>query len=141
MSEPRRCESAPKRGETMSTSVAAYEAFELLNAGTKDVWRGWGDTQTAARDRAAEEAGITPAQAERLWKHWKTMKSVNGDVYRCLRNRYGHLCSWLENKADAMERQAQAIEEINATDHSPLPALQGMAQAQQCAEDSEEKLT
>lgn len=103
MSEPRRCESAPKRGESMSTSVAAGEAFACLNAGMRKEFRGFGDTKTAARDRAAKEAGLTPAQAERLWKHWQTMKTCNGDVYRLLRNKYGHLCSWIEDTADAME--------------------------------------
>lgn len=123
MSEPRRCKSAPKRGDSvMSSSIAAREAFELLNAGTRREYRGWGDTRTAARDRAAQEAGVSPAQAERLWKHWQTMKSVNGDVYRGLRNTYGHLCSWIEAKADAMDREAQQIEEANAAaqrGHSP----------------------
>lgn len=104
MSEPRRCESVLKRGDVeMSTSIAAGEAFQLLNAGAKMHWRGYGDTKTAARDRAAEEAGVTPAQAERLWKNWQTMKYPNGDVYRLLRNQYGHLCAWIEDKADAME--------------------------------------
>lgn len=97
MSEPRRCESAPKQGETMS--IAAQEAFEYLNAGTRKEYRGWGDTRTAARDRAAKLAGVTPAQAERLWKNWKTMKTVNGDVYRALRNRYEAFCDRHENTA------------------------------------------
>lgn len=127
MSEPRRCESAPKRGDSvMSSSIAAREAFELLNAGTRREYRGWGDTRTAARDRAAQEAGVTPAQAERLWKHWQTMRSVNGDVYRGLRNTYGHLCSWIEAKADAMDREAQQIEEANAVVGSHSPAGEGV---------------
>lgn len=130
MSEPRRCESAPKRGDSvMSSSVAAREAFELLNAGTRKEYRGWGDTRTAARDRAAKEAGVTPAQAERLWKHWRAMKTVNGDVYRCLRNSYGHLCTWIENAADQMERERREIEETDATDQSPLPAGEGLARS------------
>lgn len=104
MSEPRRYESVPKRGECeMSTSACAAESFDLLNAGARSVWRGQGDTWTAARDRAAEEAGVTPAQAERLSKNWRSMKHPNGDVYRLLRNKYGHLCSWIEDKADALE--------------------------------------
>lgn len=84
-------------------SPAAKEAFDLLNAGMKAHFRGYGDTPTAARDRAAEEAGVTPAQAERLWKNWRTMIYPNGDVYRCLRNKYGHLCAWVEEAADALE--------------------------------------
>ena len=127
MSEPRRCESAPKRGDSvMSSSVAAREAFDLLNAGTKKEFRGWGDTRTAARDRAAREAGVTPAQAERLWKHWRSMKSVNGDVYRGLRNTYGHLCSWIEGAADRIDREAQEIEEANEVHQSARRHVAGL---------------
>lgn len=126
MSEPRRCESAPKRGvSVMSTSIAAKEAFECLNAGMRREFRGWGDTRTAARDRAANEAGVSHAQAERLWKNWQTMKSVDGDVYRCLRNKYGHLCSLIEGAADALEARRQKIEGRNAVDQGPAPTGAG----------------
>ena len=115
MSERKRFTSEPKQGASMSSqSVAAEEAFALLNAGTKQEFRGWGDTKTAARDRAARKAGVTPAQGERLWKHWQTMKTVNGDVYRLLRNQYAHLCERIEAKADAWEREAQKLEAENA---------------------------
>lgn len=138
MSEPRRCESAPKRGESvMSTSIAAKEAFEFLNAGMKQHFRGYGDTSTAARDRAAKDAGVTPAQAERLWKNWKTMKHPNGDVYRQLRNRYGHLCSWIENVADRIERQRQEIEETDAIDQSHSPSGEGVVRVAQGAAERE----
>lgn len=121
MSEPRRYGFVPIRGEVMSTSVAAREAFELLKAGAKQEFKFDGDTKTAARDRAAKEAGVTPAQAERLWKNWRTMKYPNGDVYRLLRNKYGHLCSWIENTADAFEARRQQIEESHAVNKSPAP--------------------
>lgn len=114
MSEPRQYGSRPIKGETMSNSVAAREAFDLLNAATRNEYRGWGDTQTAARDRAARKAGVTPAQAERLWKNWRSMKFPNGDVYRSLRNTYGHLCSWIETAADAIEAKRHEIEGSNA---------------------------
>jgi hypothetical protein len=97
----------------MSTSICAEESFQLLNAGARSVWRGKGDTWTAARNRAAEEAGLTHSQGERLEKNWRTMRFPNGDVYRLLRNAYGHLCQGIENKADAIEREAQKIEETN----------------------------
>lgn len=137
MSEPKRYGSAPKQGKSMSTSIAereyispaAKEAFDLLNAGLKIHYGGYGDTPTAARDRAAEEAGLTPAQAERLWKNWKTMIYPNGDVYRNLRNTYGHLCSWIEDKADAIEREARDIEATHAIDQSSSPAGGGMERA------------
>jgi hypothetical protein len=107
----------------MSISIAAQEAFDLLNAGTRLHYRGRGDTATAARDRAAKEAGITIAQGERVWKRWEAMKTVNGDVYRALRNKYGHLCSYIENKADAIEREAQQIEETNAAQRGHQAAV------------------
>jgi hypothetical protein len=105
----------------MSTSVCAAESFQLLNAGAKALWRGQGDTWTAARDRAAKEAGVTPAQAERLQKNWRTMKFPNGDVYRLLRNKYGHLCSWIEASADRMEAERITLKQdrSNATATRP----------------------
>lgn len=121
------------RVTSMSTSIspAAEEAFQLLNAGAKSVWRGQGDTWTAARDRAAEDAGVKPVQAERLQKNWKSMKFPNADVYRLLRNKYGHLlpntydrlCAYIENKAEAIEREAKQIEEANAAQRSHQEAL------------------
>ncbi|WP_245411703.1 hypothetical protein [Phyllobacterium leguminum] len=109
----------------MSTSIAAKEAFEILNAATTKEWRGWGDTLTAARDRAAKKAGVSPAQAERLWKNWQTMKHPNGDVYRCLRNTYGHLCAWIENAADTVEAKRLAYEESHEVDQRPSPSGEG----------------
>lgn len=126
MSEPRRYESVPLRGKVMTTSVAAWEAYELLKAGAKQEYRFDGDTKTAARNRAAKGAGITAAQAERLWKNWKTMKFPNGDVYRQLRNKYGHLCSWIENAADRMESERREIEEAHEIGTSAPPYLAGV---------------
>lgn len=118
---------------SMSTGIspAAAEAFQLLNAGAKKHWRGQGDTWTAARDRAAVDAGCTVAQGERLQKNWKSMKFPNADVYRLLRNKYGHLlpntydrlCAYIENKAEAIEREAQQIEERNAADRGHQAAV------------------
>lgn len=130
MSDTRRVKSDPKRGDSVM-STATVEAFEFLNAGTRKHYRGAGDSPTAARDRAAKEAGITPAQAERVWKRWRTMASVDGDVYRGLRNKYGHLCAWIENAADAMERETREIEESNATFHGHPPMAEGMARSPQ----------
>lgn len=101
-------------------SVAAREAFELLNAATKQEYRGWGDTQTAARDRAARKAGVSPAQAERVWKRWKSMKIMNGDVYRDLLLTYGHLCTWVENTADRIEAKRLSI----GDSHAPFKSSQ-----------------
>ena len=134
MCDPKRCGSAPIEDEPMSTSMAAQEAFRMLNAAMRQEYRGWGDTQTAARDRAARKAGITPAQAERVWKRWHEMKSMNADVYRGLRNTYGHLCALIENTADRIEREAQSIEESNAAMSRDQAALEGNQTPPQSAE-------
>jgi hypothetical protein len=102
MSDIRRVRNDLDRGKS-DMSTAAAEAFQYLNAATKKEYRGWGDTASAARDRAARKAGITPAQGERLWKRWKTMASVDGDVYRALRNKYEALCEVTELAADKLE--------------------------------------
>lgn len=126
MSDTKRVKSDPKRGNSVM-SMAVDEAFKYLNAGTRKHFRGAGDTASAARDRAAREAGISPAQAERIWKRWKTMASVDGDVYRALRNKYESLCARVENAAEAMEQERREIEEINETTGSHRPMAEGMA--------------
>jgi hypothetical protein len=102
MSDTRRVKYDPKQGKS-DMSTATVEAFEYLNALTREYNRGWGDTHTAARDRVAKDAGISPAQAERLWKRWQRMSSVDGDVYRGLRNLYETVCERTEAAADALE--------------------------------------
>ena len=123
----RRDGSGPKRGADIM-SIAVAEAFRFLNAGTRKHYRGWGDTATAARERAAREAGISPSQAERVWKRWKTMASVDGDVYRALRNAYAHLCEAIEDFAARMEREAGGED---ATFQSSSPLDPGMVRAAQ----------
>jgi len=126
MSDTRRVISDPKQDVSdMSSSIAATEAFQYLNAGVRKHYRGAGDTPTAARDRAAREAGISPAQAERVWKRWRNMASVDGDVYRSLRNKYGHLCSLIEKAGDAVEAKRLEIEESYAVRKGPVPTGTG----------------
>lgn len=116
-------ESAPGWG-AMSEAVA--EAFAYLNAGVRKNYRGAGDTASAARDRAARQAGITPAQADRLWKRWRTMASVDGDVYRALRNTYASLCDRNEAAADASRAERLRLKaERNETDKEHRAAPQG----------------
>ena len=107
MSDTRRVRFDPRRGIS-AMSTAASEAFGFLNRLTQRQYRGWGDTATAARDRAARDAGITPAQAERVWKRWQRMASVDGDVYRALRNRYEELC--LANEQAAAAYRAERLQ-------------------------------
>lgn len=124
MGDTRRVKYDPKQDVSdMSSSIAATEAFQYLNAGVRKHYRGAGDTPTAARDRAAREAGISPAQAERLWKRWRNMASVDGDVYRSLRNRYEALCLHHEQAADANEAKRHELKaQRNAVDQSPASA-------------------
>lgn len=125
MSDTRRVKSDPKRGVSVM-STAATEAFGFLNDLTKKHYRGWGDTATAARDRAARDAGITPAQAERVWKRWQHMASVDGDVYRALRNRYEALCEKHEQAAAAARAERLELRAgRNAVDQGPLREGEG----------------
>ena len=133
MSDQKRSGNRPEQGKSMSTSIAAKEAFDCLNAGTRKEYLGWGDTRTAARDRAAKKAGVTQAQGTRLWKNWQTMASVDGDVYRLLLRKYGHLCAWIENAADAMERERRGIEESNEADQGHPSTAGGMVGAAKVA--------
>lgn len=105
------------RGVFMSS--AATEAFAYLNALTQRSFRGWGDTVTAARDRAAKQAGVSPAQAERVWKRWQSMKTVNGDVYRALRNAYEAACLANERAAERDEAALGELRGIHETDQKP----------------------
>ena len=108
MSDTKRVRNDLKRGFSVTMSTAATEAFGFLNKLTQRQYRGWGDTSTAARERAAKDAGITPAQAERVWKRWQRMASIDGDVYRALRNRYEELC--LANEQAAAAYRAERLQ-------------------------------
>ena len=132
MSDTRKVRSDPKQGTSMSSN-AAHEAFEYLNALQQHEYRGWGDTASAARDRVARKAGITPAQAERVWKRWQTMTTVNGDVYRGLRNAYERICTKIENAAISMEREAHEIEATHAAIQGHSSLAGGVAQASEGA--------
>jgi hypothetical protein len=119
MGDTKRVKSDLKQGvSVMSTAVS--EAFGFLNRLTQREYRGWGDTTTAARERAARNAGITPAQAERVWKRWQRMASIDGDVYRALRNRYEELCAANEQAADAYRAERLQLKAgRNAVDQKP----------------------
>ncbi|MBZ9894218.1 hypothetical protein LB545_07655 [Mesorhizobium sp. BR1-1-6] len=115
MGDTKRVRSDLKRGISVM-STAASEAFCFLNKLTQREYRGWGDTATAARERAARNAGITPAQAERVWKRWQRMASIDGDVYRALRNKYEALCEANEQAADAYRAERLQLRNGNAVD-------------------------
>ncbi len=141
MSDTRRVKSDPKRGAGVM-STAAVEAFSFLNALTKHHYRGWGDTPTAARERAAKDAGITPAQAERVWKRWKSMASMDGDVYRSLRNRYEAICARTEAAADALEaRRLGTKAQNNAVDQGRQTAGEGNVSGRASVAEKEEGMT
>jgi hypothetical protein len=115
MSDTKRVRSDLKRGISVM-STAAMEAFNFLNRLTQREYRGWGDTATAARERAARNAGITPAQAERVWKRWQRMASIDGDVYRALRNKYEEMCEANERAASAYRAERLQLRNKNAVD-------------------------
>lgn len=83
--------------EIMSTAVS--ETYFFLNELTRKHHRGRGDTLSAARDRAAKEAGVARTYAKRIWDRWETMSDVSGEAYRRFQRAYVASCEHNENKA------------------------------------------
>lgn len=74
--------------------------------------RGRHDTWTAARDRAAREAGIGPSIAKRIWQRWQDMNDVGGDALLRLMLAYEDACRRNEDavaayRAERLKLKAQ----------------------------------
>lgn len=63
--------------------------------------RGRHDTWTAARDRAAKEAGVTATIAKRIWQRWQEMNDVGGDALLRLMLAYEDACQRNEDAVAA----------------------------------------
>lgn len=74
--------------------------------------RGRHDTWTAARDRAAKEAGVTVSIAKRIWQRWQEMNDVGGDALLRLMLAYEDACQRNEEavaayRAERLKLKAQ----------------------------------
>lgn len=87
--------SAPKRAEHLLQALARFSH------------RGRHDTWTAARDRAAQKAGIPLTMAKRIWQRWQTMQDVSGDALIKLMIAYEDMCR--RNDAAAAAYRAERL--------------------------------
>ena len=108
MSDMRRVEFDTKNDEVVMRALA--DTSGMATPERAEFWlggiaygkhRGRYDTWTAARDRAAREAGITPTMAQRIWQRWHSMKDVGGDPLLKLMLAYE---KWCEANEEAAER-------------------------------------
>lgn len=102
----------------MSTPERAVFWLEKLAAAK---YRGRHDTWTAARDRAAKEAGVELTIAKRIWQRWDSMGDVSGTPLLRLMLAYEALCRGVEESADAMRDERLELQrKRNAVDPSHL---------------------
>ena len=108
MSDKKRVARDKRRVEDDSMS-AVVESRKFLEALTIAQHRGPTDTWTAARDRAAKDAGIERSYAARIWNRWQSMKDVSGAAYRALQIAYDDMCERNENAAADTRRQREEL--------------------------------
>lgn len=79
--------------------------------------RGRHDTWTAARDRAAKDAGVTASIAKRIWQRWQEMNDVGGDALLRLMLAYEDACQRNEEAVAAYRAERLKLKaERNAVD-------------------------
>lgn len=108
-----------------TTGMATPERAEFwLHGIAWGKYRGRHDTWTAARDRAAKEAGIPSSIAKRIWQRWQEMNDVGGDALLKLMLAYEELCERNETAAAAYRAQRLSMRDPHAADHKR--ALEGV---------------
>lgn len=107
--------------------TAANEAKNWLEALTEVEHRGRYDTWGAARDRAANKAGIKRTYAKHLWDRWQTMKDVSGEAYRSLKAAYEAQCAHNEKMAALHKQRAEEIRNGGASHQDSSAATDSMA--------------
>ena len=77
--------------------------------------RGRHDTWSAARDRAAKDAGIETTIAKRIWQRWEDMKDVSGSALLGLMVAYEDAC---RRNDDAIEAYRAERLKLKAQRHA-----------------------
>lgn len=96
---------APKRAAFWLQRLA-----EFVHRGPRDTW-------TAARARAAKDAGVPESMARRIWHRCEDMKDVGGEWLLRLMLAYEAMCE----KRDAAASKAAQIEELR-NEHEQVKA-------------------
>lgn len=80
--------------------------------------RGRHDTWSAARDRAAKDAGIERTIAKRIWQRWEDMKDVGGSALLGLMLAYEDACQRNDDAIEAYRAERLKLKaERHAVDH------------------------
>ena len=92
--------------------------------------RGRHDTWSAARDRAASDAGLAPSMAKRIWQRFEYLTDVGGDALLKLMLAYEDACQRNEDaiaayRAERLKLKAQR----HAVDNQRARESVGMDQA------------
>lgn len=92
--------------------------------------RGRHDTWSAARDRAADDAGLAPSMAKRIWQRFESLTDVGGDALLKLMLAYEDACQRNEDaiaayRAERLKLKAQR----HAVDNQRARQSVGMDQA------------
>lgn len=74
--------------------------------------RGRHDTWSAARDRAADDAGIETTMAKRIWQRWEDMKDVSGSALLSLMTAYEDACQRNENAIEAYRAERLKLKAV-----------------------------
>lgn len=137
MSDSRRVENDTKRGELVMRALVHTEGMSVperaeywLQALATAQHRGRHDTWTAARDRAAKQAGLPQTIAQRIWQRWQTMQDVSGDALLKLMLAYEGLCERNEAAAAGYRAERRLLQDRrNAVDLEPADAGLGSPSA------------
>lgn len=138
MSDTRRAENDTKYDENSvmraladTQGMTAPERAEFWLQGL--AWakhKGRHDTWTAARDRAAGDAGVALSIAKRIWQRWQEMNDVGGEALLRLMLAYEDACQRNEDAVEAYRAERLKLKaERNAVDHQRAREGVGMDRA------------
>jgi len=137
MSDARRVENDTREGELVMRALVDTEGKTVperaefwLQALAKAAHRGRHDTWTAARDRAAEKAGLPRTIAQRIWQRWHSMQDVSGEALLKLMLAYEQMCERNEDAADRHKTERLELRAIrHAVNEKPASAGNGESHA------------
>lgn len=144
MSDTSRVKSDTKRGEVIMRALADTAGMQTperavfwLEKLAIRAHRGPHDTWTAARERAAQDAGVKLTTAQRIWQRWETMNDVGGDALLKLMVAYEAMCTRNNDAADAYDAERLKIEARNGTSQEPVSTGEGMGAPEMGAKKGE----
>lgn len=127
-----RCVKNDTRDDGFSVMRALTDTEGMTTPARAEFWlqglawtkhRGRHDTWSAARDRAAREAGVAASIAKRIWQRWQEMNDVGGDALLRLMLAYEAACQRNEEAVEAYQAERLKLKaERHALDRRPADA-------------------